>query len=231
MAFYAPFNRQVISNEALVAPGAVIQAQGQALVRVPGSTSAGVMPSVAADDTEIFVGFAIANTSASAFPEAFTNKVEEFVVPSTGIVKVQFAPISGQTFIRNKATGAAITGFTVTGNSISGMSSSSGVDIEVTYKYALTVVQRVALYGNEQPGGYAGDYVGQIGVVKAGVIYISEFDASKNWNAATAIKLAPNGQITDQSGTGAVINAIVISAPTQNVPYLGIEFSAPAITA
>ena len=96
----------------------------------------------------------------------------------------------------------------------------------VTYRYALSVTQAQALVGNTQPGGYAGLVVSQVGIAKRGVIYTSEFDASKNWAAATGIKLAAGGQITDQTGTGAVVNGYVVSVPTANVPFLGIEFSA-----
>lgn len=225
MSYYAPLSKFVDSSETNVAPGAVIVAEGQALVRVPGAISAGVQPSMAATANEQFVGFSIAGTSAAPFPEGFLNKVETLVVPPTGIVELQFAPVPGQTFVYDNTTDEAVASPTVTGKQVSGLT--EGDSVTVTYKYQLTVVQARAVFGDVQPGGYSGAYIGQIGVVKRGQLYTSEFNASVDWSAATAIKLAPNGQITDQSGTGAVINGFVFALPTQEVPFLGIEFSAP----
>lgn len=224
MAFYLPFSKFVDSAESVVAPGAVILAEGQALVRASGAPAAGVLPSTG-QASDIFVGFAIAGTSAAPFPESYTNKVEEFTVPASGIVTLQLTPVAGQVFIFDNTTGAPATGTTVTGKNISGLT--PGDDVVVTYKYAVSVVQLRALQGDVQPGGYVGAYVGQIGVIKRGLVYTSEFDASKNWSAATAIKLAANGQLTDQSGSGVAIVGYVVATPNQDQPFLGIEFSAP----
>lgn len=223
MAFYLPFSKFVDSAEAVVAPGAVILAEGQALVRAQSAQSVGVLPSTG-QATDIFVGFAVAGTSAAPFPEAYTNKVEEFTVPVSGIVTLQLTPVAGQVFVFDNTTGAAATGYTVTGKNISGLV--NGDDVVVTYKYAVSVTQLRALQGDVQPGGYVGAYVGQIGVVKRGLIYTSEFDASKNWSTAASINLAANGQLT-VGGTGPAINGYVVSTPAQDTPFLGIEFSAP----
>jgi hypothetical protein len=103
----------------------------------------------------------------------------------------------------------------------------AGNNVTVTYKYALTVVQARALQGDVQPGGYVGSYVGQTGLAKRGTIYMDQFDASVNWAAATGLKLAANGQITNQAGAGVALpGAYVVAVPTQEVPFLGLEFSA-----
>ena len=221
---YLPLSKGVDSAEAVVAPGAVITAEGQALVRAVGAPASGVQVAMAADDKEIFVGFAIAGVSAAPFPVPYANKVEKFVVPASGIVSLNFTPVAGQVAVFNTTTNAAVASPTVVGKTITGLT--AGNAVVVTYKYALSVVQARVLQGDIQPGGYAGAYVGQIGVVKRGVIYTSEFDSSKNWAAATAIKLAPNGQLTDQTGTGATIDGYVVAVPGEEVPFLGIEFSA-----
>ena len=221
---YFPLSRFPDSSETVVAPGAVITAEGQALVRAPGAPASGVTPSMAADDTEIFAGFAVAGVSAAPLPLLYESKVEEFVVPASGVVTLAFTPVAGQLFAFNVTTSAAIASPTIAGKSITGLT--GGNTVRVTYKYAVTAVQARALQGDVQPGGYAGSYVGQVGLIKRGVIYTSEFDASVNWAAATGITLAPNGMITDQTGDGAVINGYVIAVPSQETPYLGIEFSA-----
>lgn len=220
---YLPLSKFSDSAETVVAPGAVITAEGQALVRAVGAPSTGVQPS-AAGSSEIFAGFAFAGLSAAPMAALYANKVETFLVPFAGAVTLEFAPAAGQLFVLDVTAGAQDSTVSVTGKVLSGLV--AGNTVTVTYKYALTVIQSRALQGDVQPGGYAGASVGQIGLVKRGLIYTSEFNAGVNWAAATAIKLAANGQVTDQSGSGATINGYVVSVPGEEVPFLGINFSA-----
>jgi hypothetical protein len=220
---YGPFSKYVDSAEVVVAPGAVIDAEGLVLVRAAAAQSAGVMPSTGAA-TELFAGFSIAGTSAAPFLEGFANKQETLTVPATGTVTLQFAPLANQTFVYDVSTGAAVANPSVSGKNITGLS--AGDQVIVTYKYQLSVVQARSLQGDAQPGGYSGAYVNQIGLVKRGIIYTSEFDASKNWAAATSVKSAAGGQVTDQSGSGFVLPAQIIAVPTSEVTFLGLEFSA-----
>lgn len=227
-----PLTRVVNSTEMTVAPGAVILAEGQALVRSAGATSLGVLPSTGTA-SDIFQGFAFAGTSAYPFPEQYTNKVETFTVPATGTVVLSVEPISGQVGVYDVTLGEAVTGFTVTGQSVSGLT--VGDVVTVTYKYPLTIVQATALYGNVQPGGYAGAYVSQIGVITRGFILTSEFDSSKDWNqagatAATQIVCGAAGQLTlGTPGTdGVAFPGTVVRLPDEYYPYLGVEFSANA---
>ena len=220
---YGPLSKFPDSAEAAVAPGIVIDAEGLALVRAIGAQSAGVLPSTGTA-ADLFVGFSIAGTSAAPFAEGYTNKIEVFTVPATGNVNLQFVPVTAQVFVFDNTTNTAVPTPTVVGKQVQGLT--VGDEVTVTYKYALTVVQARALVGDTQPGGYSGAYIGQIGLIKRGLIYTSEFDASKNWESATAIKLAAGGQLTDQSGTGVAINGYIVATPGSDVPFLGIEFSA-----
>lgn len=225
MSIYAPLTHGPISGEFAVAPGAMITAEGQALVRTNTNQSAGVLPSTG-DASDIFVGFALAHTVGAAFEEPFYNAIETYVVPTGGKVTLVNTPIAGQVGIMDMSlvppAPVPVTGsVTVTGKVIAGLT--AGNTVVVTYKYALTVYQRTALFGNSQPGGYVGNYVDQIGYISAGQVFTSEFDTSVNWLAATQVKLAANGQITDQTGTGVVIpNATITGVPSSQVPYLGI---------
>jgi len=220
---YFPFSKFVDSSEALVAPGASITAEGQALVRAGGAQYSGVAPGAVTAGL-VFAGFAVQGTSAAPLQAAYATKVETFTVPGSGIVTLAQTPVSGQVFVYDVTTATAVATPTVVNNTISGLT--AGDVVNVTYKYALTVVQARALQGDVQPGGYIGSYVGQTGLVKRGVIYTDQFDSSVNWMAATSIKLAANGQVTDQTGTGVAIPAAIIAIPGIDVPYLGIEFSA-----
>jgi hypothetical protein len=220
---YGPFSKYVDSAEAVVAPGAVIDAEGLVLVRAAGAQAAGVLPSTGTN-ADLFAGFSIAGTSAAPFAEGFSNKIETFTVPANGKVTLQFTPVPNQTFVFDTTTSAAVSPVTVVGKQVTGLT--VGDEVVVTYKYALTVLQARALVGDVQPGGYSGAYIGQIGLIKRGLIYTSEFDASINWTAATAVKAAAGGQVTDQTGSGITLPAVIVAVPSSEVTFLGLEFSA-----
>lgn len=220
---YGPYSKYIDSAEAMVAPGAVIDAEGLVLVRAAGAQAAGVMPSTGGT-AELFAGFSVAGTSAAPFMEGFANKQETLTVPATGTVTLQFAPVANQTFVFDLSTNTAVATPTVSGKNVTGLA--AGDDVVITYKYQLSVVQARSLQGDVQPGGYSGAYIGQIGCIKRGLVYTSEFDASKNWAAATSVKAAAGGQVTDQTGTGIALNAQIIAVPTSEVSFLGLEFSA-----
>lgn len=227
MSISFPLSKFTDSAEAVVADGAVIAAEGLALVRIKTAQAAGVQTSTGTATDELFVGFSVAGTSAAPFPEMFNNKVETFLVPGTGTVTLGRTPMPGQVSVYDETAGAVVASPTIAGAQISGLT--AGNTVTVTYKYAETFVDMVSRQGNVQPGGYSGAYVQQIGVAKRGVIYTSEFDASKNWRAATEIRLGANGQLSDQSLTTATLltNAVIVAIPSVEYPFLGIEFSAP----
>lgn len=237
MSMYLPFGKFEQSIEMLQAPGASFTAEGQAVVRQAGASQLGVLPSTG-QASDIFCGFAIAGTSALPFPEPSYSKVENFLVPATGAVTLSVTPTSSADVgVYDLTTSTAVTTFTVTGNRVSGLT--AGDQVAVTYKYELSAVQRRALFGDVQPGGYVGDTVGQIGVVTRGTVYTSEFDHHADWtkfdtpttgtNKFVMIAGA-NGQITlvdSATATGAVIPGYIVSLPSQDIPFLGISFSAP----
>ncbi|QRE00272.1 hypothetical protein [Burkholderia phage BCSR5] len=232
MAFYFPQGRVVDSSETNVAAGAMITAEGQALVRSGKAPAAGVLPATG-DATDIFVGFAVAGTSAAPFQEMFATKVEQFLAPAGGAVRLNFAPVTGQYNVRDlddptKAFTAKID--PATPNVVTGLP--VGDEVAITYKYPLTVVQARALYGDIQPGGYVGDYVQQIGLIKRGPVFTDQYDASQDWSKAVEIYATAGGQlqmwdgVAAQKPVGVKINGYVIRVPGQEIPFLGIEFSA-----
>lgn len=219
--FYLPKQKNTLSHEAAIAAGASFSAEGQAAVRASGATSAGVLPATGTS-TDIFAGFVIVGTSPAPLQEPYYNKVESFVVPSTGIVTLSLTPVAGQVLVIDVTTGSAVASPTVSGANISGLT--VGDTVSVTYKYAVTVQQSLNIQGNVQPGGYAGAQVGQVGLITRGTVYTTEFDASVNWAAVTSIKLKANGQLTSQAGTGVAISGFIVDLPTEDIPFLGLEF-------
>lgn len=222
---YLPLSKFVDSSETIVAAGATITAEGQALVRATGATSTGVTPSQGVSG-EIFAGFSIAGTSAAPFAASYLTKVEKFIVPSSGTVQLAFAPVAGQVFVLDSTTGLAVAitgGVTVVSNTVNGLT--SGDTVFVTYKYAATVIQARVAQGDIQPGGYVGNYVSQIGLIKRGLIFTDQFDASANWTSPSSITIAAGGILT-VGGSGTAVNGYVVAPPNMDVPFLGIEFSA-----
>lgn len=211
------------SEEAVLSPAAHITAEGQALVATP----EGLKESTGTAG-EVFAGFAVQRVSATLFLENYFVGVEELTVATAGSLILQREPLSGDVVgIVNVATGAVIEGeTTVDGATISNDNLTEGLEVRVTYKYAMSVVEAKSRMGDVQPGGASGVIVGQIGLCSRGTIYTNCFDTSKNWAAATEIKLAANGMLTDQTGTGTAIKAYVVATPTSMYPYLGVKFSA-----
>jgi len=221
--FYLPKQKAQLTHEVAVAPGAIFTSEGQAAVRTSGDTAAGVRPSTG-NNTDVFAGFVIAGTAGAAFNEEYYSKVETLTVPSSGSIQLQFEPVANQVGVYDVTDSAAVPisgGVSISGKVISGLTAAH--EVTVTYKYPLTVVQARTLQGDATPGGYAGNHLGQIGLVTHGTIYTNNFDNSNNWGAATAVKLSANGQLTDQSGGGVAINATVIELPSVEVPFLGLE--------
>ena len=128
---YFPLSKFVDSAEVVTAAGAIITAEGQALVRAPGAPASGVMQSMAASATEIFAGFAVAGVSAAPLPNAYAVQVETFVVPGSGIVALAYTPVAGQVLVQDVTAGSDVATPTVVANTITGLT--AGDTVNVTY--------------------------------------------------------------------------------------------------
>ena len=223
--FYMPKTSLFDAEEGVLSKNAAITAEGQALV----ATADGLKP---AEGTagEVFAGFACQRVSAAPFLEDYYVRVEELTVATAGSLVLQREALSQEVVgLIDVDTGAAVEGeTTVSGKTISNSNLTEGMNVRVTYRYAISVVEAKSLMGDLQPGGPSGAMVGQIGFISRGIVYTNWFDTSKDWSKATGIKLAANGMITDQTGTGVAIKGYVLAdgIPSSMYPFLGIKFSA-----
>ena len=222
---YSPLSAISRSSEMALDPTATLLGDGQALVSTLVNGRQVVAPSAGAAG-EKFVGFSSLQTSAAPVVPTTAVKVEEVVIPAGGVVTAAFTPIAGTAFAYNAATGAPVAIDSVTGADVDFLVANAGLTVRLQYRYTLTAVQARALVGDVQPGGFSGTTYGSIGVAQTGVVYTDQFDSGKDFAAATAIKLAANGRVTDHTGAGVAINAIVKALPTVGYPYLGLEFNA-----
>lgn len=174
---------------------------------------------------EVLAGFSFAQTSAAIVLPSDAIRVESLVADADGKVVLAKAPLTGQASVVNALTGAVIAVNATVGTELD-LTALAAADLAVvvTYRTALTVKEAVSLVGNQQPGGYSGSIYGQTGVAQQGTIYTDRIDSSVNWAAATGIKLAAGGVLTNQAGAGVAINAKVVSVPTADYPFLGLQF-------
>lgn len=218
---YFPATKAAISAEFPVAVGASIAAEGQCLIADNTGGVFGAKPS-AGGGSEVFLGIAVSQQ----MPLEQANNVEAFVQPSSNTVTLAFTPVSGTIGVYD-ATDAAFltvtTDWTVSGSVITLESDTLGHELVVYYKFAPTVAQALAIQGSTIPGGAPGVSIGQVGVLRNGVVYTDQFDTSVDWNAATiAVKSKANGQFTIGGGGTTLTSVKVISPPSVGMPFLGL---------
>lgn len=222
---YFPLSAIARSTEAALSPTAVLAGDGQALVSTLVNGVAMAAPS-AGVATEKFIGFTLLSTSAAPFVPATAVKVQELLIPVSGLVTVARTPLAGTVFAYDNATGTAIAVVSVTASTVDLGTANAGKTARIQYRMTLTVTEARTIVGDIQPGQFAGSTYGTVGVAQGGIIYTDQFASGVDFAAATSLKTDVNGRITDQTGSGPAINAIVKALPTVGNPFLGLEFNA-----
>ncbi len=223
---YSPLSTPLRTKEFPLSATASLAQDGQAMVRNQSGLVFGVQPS-ANSATEQFVGFMFTQTSASPFLQTTAVKTERFVVPAGKTLTLSKTLVAASVFVWNVTGSAAVTPDSATGTTVDLTTGGTiGSVVDVTYRYNLTVAEARSRNGDVQPGGYAGLTTGTVTVMQAGTIYTDQFNTAANWVAATEVNLFTGGYVTDQAGTGVAINATIISLPSVDLPFLGLEFDA-----
>jgi hypothetical protein len=229
--------------EKKVATGSVVTEEGVLLVAsLDATTGEEVVDLSAGAANEVVAGFAIRDNA----DNATTSTVEEGTVPSSGTLEIQLdnnnlvasTPTDGSTSqLRVVAsTSGALTlvdGSTpsagqVANEPVTGLltfnTAQSGEDVEMTYRYNLTVAESRLKFFQRNINNESGALFGQTGVGQGhGEVFTDQFDAQLDWSAGTAITSGASGQLV-QGGSGTVLDARVISVPNVNNPLLGIAF-------
>lgn len=226
-----PNTRVELSNERPLLPGVTIDAEGSALVAGYSAGVFGVQESTGGAG-EVFVGVSLSRP----LSPATVPVIEVLTIPVSGIVTLKAVPLAGQTRVTRNDTGAAFTIVGVapaapteaqpTGQTVVFQAALSGVTVTVTYVRSLTVAQAIMLQGNQDIGGPAGAYFGQVGVITRGDIYTTEFDTLADWTTSPSpVRLASSGRFTI-GGTGVVVPGYVISPPSVGNAFLGLHIAA-----
>lgn len=220
---YFPQTKGYVSQEFAVAPAATITAEGQALVNSLVGGIFGVKPSTGASG-ESFVGLAVSQQ----ITIGSVSRVEEYVVPVSNVVTLSRTPSSGTVSVYDKTAGAVVPAsgggaWSLTGTTLTLTSTQTGHEIAVYFKYVASANEARLLQGDVYPGGAAGNVVGQVGVIKNGTIFTSEFDTTVDWNQTNpAVTLGANGQLTI-GGSGTVVQCSIVSVPSATSPFLGVN--------
>lgn len=227
-----PNTRIELSNERPLLPGVIISEEGAALVAAYSAGAFGLKEATGAA-AEVFAGVSLSRPlSPAAVPV-----IESLVVPVSGSVKLKAVPNAGSLRVVDKAANTAYTVGTGAPAGATDVGSAAGSDtlvfqpgqagktVIVTYVRSLTVAQAILLIGNQDVGGPAGAYFGQVGVITRGDVYTTEFDTLADWSNPTDLRLSANGKFT-VGGTGTKVPGYVISAPAEGAAFLGIHFAA-----
>lgn len=221
---YFPKTRTAVNYELPIAVGATVAAEGLALVADNSTPTFGVKPS-AGTTGEVFIGVSISQE----FPLTAYPKVEENVQPVANTIVLDRTPIAGTLSVYDVTAGAPLvvtTDYTLSGKTITLQGATVGHNIRTTYKFAPTAVEASMIQGDVYPGGAAGTKYRQVGVLKSGAIYTTEFDSAINWHqAAPVVKSGANGQFT-VGGNGATVPCVVIQVPSISSPFLGLLLTA-----
>ena len=218
---YFPNTRQYVSIELPVAPGSLIAAEGQALIADTTTGVFGVRPSTGGA-TDNFVGVAVSQQQTLAF----MSKVEDGVHPAGNTFTLARTPAAGTLSVYNLTTGAVVPpgggGWTLAGRVVTLAVATLGNNLAYTYRFAPTAMEARTLQGDVYPGGPAGALVNQVGVIKNGVVYTTEFDSAVDWRATNpVIRVGANGLFTI-GGAGAIVNCALVSVPSVAQPFLGL---------
>jgi hypothetical protein len=221
---YFPQTKGYISKEYPLVVGAAVTAEGQAMVGLTAAGVFGVKPSTGVA-SEVFVGIAVSQQiTITSLP-----KIEDVVVPAGLVVTLARTPSAGTSSVWDKTSGAVVVaggaGWTLVGNVQTMAAGFLGHTLQFSYRYAPNANESRSIQGDIVPGGPAGVLVNQIGIIKNGVVWTTEFDTLVNWDATNpVVALGANGQFTI-GGVGTVVNCTIVNVPSASSPYLGLDLN------
>jgi len=180
---------------------------------------------------EVFAGFNLTRT----VPPEHLVRVIDAVVPANHTIELPRTPILEQLLVKIGDTKAELVAdsadllesvVVLDGNVLTFHVDDEGKDICITFAYEPTVSEAKEVTGEAPYGGLAEPTTNVVTLVsKADALGTSFFDASCDWADATSIhpKLGANGCLTLDGSGSELTNCIILSAPTEETPFLVIE--------
>jgi hypothetical protein len=221
-----PNTRIISSVERPVALGFTIDQEGQALVADTVGGIYGVKKCVGSG-SEQFVGVAV--NMLKPFQTAPFNEVLTQGAGNT--ITLSNTPLVGSILIIDQNTGTVQAfnvgvgpnQYNIAGTVVTLNAGQAGHKYFAAYRFTPTIIQYTAFFGNVHPGGAAGDYLGQCGVITKGDVFTTEFDTSVDWTAGAPVLLGGNGLFTTTGSGNVLSNVSVIAAPGAGLGALGLE--------
>jgi len=220
----------VQSKEFPVMTGSTITAEGLALIQQLSGGVEYVLPS-AGGGTEIFMGFSYGEV----FTPATKSVQETLVVPAAGAVTLTLlhAPLTDtqvsaydvtNSVIQTLGNPAVVNQYTCVSGLLTFNAAKAGTTMRITYRYSPTAEELVASDSVRITSFSASEYITSIGVIQEGEVYTDQFNANRDWSAATGVKTMAGGLLDNQAGAGTTISCVITHVPDANFPYLGIRF-------
>jgi len=146
------------------------------------------------------------------------------ISPSSTTISAQTA--DGTTSVLSYNGGVGSGQFSVTGNTqINFNAAQAGNTYIVTYTYTMSTQQAISYFGDgvvleRSPS----QITNTVGVIRAGLVYTDQFDASQNWYAASISNITTGaGGVFTRGGSGMALTWVtVFEAPSVNYPWLGL---------
>lgn len=230
---YFPQTRPEVSVERPVALGSLIASEGAALIDSLSGGQYGVKPSTGVAG-EVFVGVSLNSVSTMTQAPA----IDEATIGNTLAVTLTHLPLPGSVRVVKTATGAVLaaaaaasaTEYAVDANNPQRFifdASLQGAGVTVTYSFAPTVAQAVAMQGNILPGGPAGQYLGQVGVITRGDVFTDMWDTAADWSTAVGVVLQASGRFGPTAVAANALRGVrIIELPTAGRAALGLNINA-----
>ena len=223
-----PQTRIELSVERPVAQGQVVQAEGVLLQGDLSTGVYGVKPSVA-DAKDNFAGISVNSVTY----QPTVPRIDEFVLDATLKFNLAFTPIGRPKAYKVDPDTGALTAVGTTMAATGTVGTATGAaekdTLRVVYQYSPTMLQIMALQGNILPGGPAGHYLGQVGVITRGDVYTDQWDTTADWSTAKGVKAGANGLFVPVMAAADGIQGItIIELPSVGSPFLGLNVNLPA---
>ena len=157
------------------------------------------------------------SSAATTVPDAAPYTITLADTPRTGEIQVK---INGAVAAD---TGGGTGEYTIAANVITFDATDAGLDVEVTYRYDLSVAKANMLFGtNATQQNLGADF--EVGFIKEGDVFTSNYNVADDWaDTAADIKLDADGMFSTSSATGETIDAMVIATPAQGGGFLGLR--------
>ena len=220
-----PQTRIELSNERAVAAGSLVHAEGVLLMNDLTGGVHGVKPA-AAGTTAGLAGISVNSVTY----QPTVPMIQEFVVDATLKVTVAFPPLgTPKAYKVNPVTGALTAAAITMAGLVGTLTGVADKDtVRVVYQYSPTMLQIMSLQGNILPGGPAGHYLGQVGVITRGDVFTDQWDVAGDWSTATGVVAGANGLFAPTANAAAALKGVaIIELPSAGSTFLGLNINLP----